>query len=1141
MFDHQLADAEKQSMRHLARTVVDQLAAGRPADEIVRELQNNGWEHDHATEFVSRIAENQGDFADTLELRFPDLKRTTSSPPLATINGFGTGFYGARDHDPETRTYVKTLCVSALWVPVIPLTAYRVARAPGDRGWYMVGRVPLSRFAKLWNVVLVLAIAGLIGGSIWTSHTNTPAYRARRNLSQANNALANGDLLKAARLYREVSLSGTPSSAEARDQIAQLIRRPDLETMPHHDVSDLFRYATEAVTFGSQAPGIVERGVTLARQYVKASPEDAMQLLRTIAPMARKQVAACLLQLLDEDLRNVPAAQVTRVYQAAWSVVSDPATDKAVADRALRWIKEHPQADPVGTLALADVLARVPDTDSARIHAIARQQLERAVAADPNNVETANRLAIELEKEGNDARVESVLMAVRDKLGQREGARILGQLLANKGQYEASYALLNPYLKARLARLHEAEDRFQQMMSVAQKHALESLKLGYAAGFDFEKYDNCSDEQKKQLVIDYINRYIKKDADVQKARTKLLDEASIVPVALDLGMVQLHRARAMTDPALRRKELERAEKVFLSVQSLAGDSDSYRINVGQVYYWLGKEKEGQQEFDQLMEKHKRAPEILLAVAKTLREIGADTQARQLAEEAYGSAKTDDIRHNAAGMRQVLCTSLSDKIIWLQRCDQSSSDTKAELETVRGHQAAEVNDDAEAARHFERAIAVYESVNETPATLNNGALAYFDLYNVNHDHATLEKGMDWIQRAVALSPSNPLVIANAADTILTAAIRDIAAPKVDLPRFSTSVTVSDLRLLATDNDALLDLRGQVRRHAGTRKAIDYLNRLIVLSPRKAQPYTMLQSIYGFTRDQKALEQLSGRLDDANLDITATREAYLKYYRLNQDPDARKAMEAELQRAEKKVRQTRDSKNVWEFAIAVQGYLGRQAMRRDAGAADVDALVELATAAHAKARSLATYQLMTMALLQRAGRTLAAKFPAYAKAVSTTSRSLTPSYSVVLILSRDDALGAAARANADVRHAATLVVEQAHAFPDLRNAWSWALLRSVQPDEADALAKFLAHDPVGHAKREVAHKVLPFVTTGVWDLYWEQQATGQADSARQTLEQTLKLDELIPRFFLPRADASAPDPAGAGPSKSKKTADASADRS
>jgi len=359
--------------------------------------------------------------------------------------------------------------------------------------------------------------------------------------------------------------------------------------------------------------------------------------------------------------------------------------------------------------------------------------------------------------------------------------------------------------------------------------------------------------------------------------------------------------------------------------------------------------------------------------------------------------------------------------------------------------------------------------------------------------------------------------------------------MDLHRFSSRVTVSDLRLLATDSGALLDLRRQVRQHEGTRQAIDYLNRLIVLAPRNAQSYTMLKSIYGFTREQTALEQLSRRLDDAHLDITATREAYLKYYRYSQDADARKAMEAELQRVEKTVRQTRDAKNGWEFAAAVQAYIGRQSMRRDAESADVDALVELATAAHARARSLATYQLVTMTLLQRADRTLAAKFPEYAKAASATRRSLASGYNVVLILPREDALGAAARANADVHRAASLVVEQTRAFPDLRNAWNWALLRSIQPDEADAVAKFLAHDPVGHALRKVAHEILPFEMTGVCDLYWERLATGQTDAARQMLEQGLKLDEPIPRFFLPRADAATNNAAASAPNESNKTAD------
>ena len=59
------------------------------------------------------------------------------------------------------------------------------------------------------------------------------------------------------------------------------------------------------------------------------------------------------------------------------------------------------------------------------------------------------------------------------------------------------------------------------------------------------------------------------------------------------------------------------------------------LQFGQVYYWLGKQKEGQDEFKKLLAKHQRKVEILCSLANVLRDLGAAAEARTLMEEAYG--------------------------------------------------------------------------------------------------------------------------------------------------------------------------------------------------------------------------------------------------------------------------------------------------------------------------------------------------------------------------------------------------------------------------------------------------------------------------------------------------------------------------
>src|SRR5687767_13840449 len=81
-----------------------------------------------------------------LRKKFPDMTPGVAAPSMFQFNGCGVALYGSRDADEETGTYVATWCLSLVFIPILALRAYRVARAMNG-GWYFVGREPLSGFA----------------------------------------------------------------------------------------------------------------------------------------------------------------------------------------------------------------------------------------------------------------------------------------------------------------------------------------------------------------------------------------------------------------------------------------------------------------------------------------------------------------------------------------------------------------------------------------------------------------------------------------------------------------------------------------------------------------------------------------------------------------------------------------------------------------------------------------------------------------------------------------------------------------------------------------------------------------------------------------------------------------------------------
>ena len=142
-----------------------------------------------------------------LEQRFPKLRPIRSAPPLSTVNGIGCMLIGARDHDPETATYVKTHCFCVVFIPLLSLGAYRVADAP--QGWYFLGREPLSGLARAWNWTVLFLILGTVGLVWWHNHTSSPEYQARKKLAEADRLAEAGEVDEAGKLYREVARGTT--------------------------------------------------------------------------------------------------------------------------------------------------------------------------------------------------------------------------------------------------------------------------------------------------------------------------------------------------------------------------------------------------------------------------------------------------------------------------------------------------------------------------------------------------------------------------------------------------------------------------------------------------------------------------------------------------------------------------------------------------------------------------------------------------------------------------------------------------------------------------------------------------------------------------------------------------------------------
>jgi hypothetical protein len=282
--------------------------------------------------------------------RFPEMRPIRSIPPLTRVSGIGTTLIGDRDTDAETGTYVKTLAVTVFFVPLLALGAYRVADAPSG-GWYFLGKVPLSGLARLWNMLLLLAllaVGGLVG---WNAYTHTPEYKAGRQLAQAQQLLAEDRVAEAAAIYRDLILGNTSRAAEARDKLKGLIETPrgSLE-----QTAAVFKVAVELHQLNrSVVPDLYQRGATQAQAHADDEPAGALALLESVAPLAppRADVLAVRRRLLERLLAQDPQnAELASRLAVACSEQGDEARCEAVL---------VPFADRLGALEGAAILGHI--------------------------------------------------------------------------------------------------------------------------------------------------------------------------------------------------------------------------------------------------------------------------------------------------------------------------------------------------------------------------------------------------------------------------------------------------------------------------------------------------------------------------------------------------------------------------------------------------------------------------------------------------------------------------------------------------------------------------------------------------------------------------------------------------------------
>ena len=142
------------------------------------------------------------------------------APALFRINGFGVGVYGERDRRDDG-SYVTTHCISALFIPIFPIGAYRV-KEQGYGSYLFMSREPLSGFAKGYRWLFAGSIAAAIVFASFSSWYGSPQRLASVALDEVHSIETAGNADATLRAYEELfSTHAYGLTAGDRSQAAQ--------------------------------------------------------------------------------------------------------------------------------------------------------------------------------------------------------------------------------------------------------------------------------------------------------------------------------------------------------------------------------------------------------------------------------------------------------------------------------------------------------------------------------------------------------------------------------------------------------------------------------------------------------------------------------------------------------------------------------------------------------------------------------------------------------------------------------------------------------------------------------------------------------------------------------------------------------
>lgn len=990
----------------------------------------------------------------------------SSAPPLFRINGCGFALYGARDHWPDG-SHVATYCLSLLFIPIFPLTAYRIVDH-GDNSYAFLAKERLSGFARGYRNLLFACIALFFVGTGVVGYLENPSRKAGIAMEEAQALEQSGDRAGALARYADVVRDYGWSASEAGQEAAEAIIRLEAAGAPKPFGPENLSVAKALVARFKAFPASAQAGA--AGEALGAQLSTWAAEIGT-ADTKRARAALEVLDLADGTspiVVSYVAPERSRIRTAladalagAWPIPAlelylDAGNDEK-AGAVIRKMAEHPS---VLFASRAQVEAWLQHNDDQAV----RWALDAASKWDQDEERRTllaggkrKALVRYLKKHPRDQEVAAALAAVQRNRGQpKKAMRTLSSLGApgwlipqaqhqlaalhmDLGELKEAEAILDPYLSARLPRFAAARHRYTTAVKDFQDRHINQARYGTLPPDLQSRLSGTSKDEQAKIFVEWLQEKEARDPKLLALRTEYQSYGDVVPASVTLGMVKLRRANEVSGTE-RARLLSEAESVFLSIRAEAEGLPTYHLGLGQVFHRLGRPEDGDKELQGVIAQND--PLLTMAVARVYRELGLIKRARDVCEKVfetgYGDAKTE-----AALLLSIMAGTLEEEEAWLVKAGTKDKYIKNRLNEVKARRLFSEGKLGQADKLFARVAAVYErQAAHSSAAANNAAINHQRRFLCTGDERLLKKAVAGLEGALRLEPDNALVVGNLAYQYQYQGQIEVLGRWIDTSILALDAQDAGTVLGAMAHGGLRDkVVEAIQENGSFRRSMDLSRQEEVLAPERTDAYVRTLAQAGLLRDRKLLKDLRNRLQHVKrLDTTHADEAMAAYKEGAQDEKLLTSTKAALRRLDDALRRAKRKRHKPTIA-AIELLRGGVFEARLPVTHDVKEAAQAASAyARAErawpaigARNKRVWALVRIAILRAQESE-----PALATAWHEGSRDLGTSLTLYRALDGKDGeeIAAALRGQASLREA----VELASSLPDreLRSA-EWILAK------------------------------------------------------------------------------------------------------